>query len=548
MTTTARIVFAALCAMLLSSITHAQAVEETLDAWHQAAAESRFDDYFALLTEDAIFVGTDATEHWNVEQFKDYAREPFANDKGWVMESSDRRIRMSDDNQTAWIVERLHHAGMGELRGSGALVDTDAGWKISQYVLSIPVPNEVAYDVIEKIDEHAQFGTILGTWRAAVLCDGGEIEFELHIFMSHLGLQTTIITPRDHNSSGASYIESVEFSESRLTLSVEEFDSKIEASVDPVSGKLVGTWTKVRGKDNTAVLDFVADRDVVMSYNAGYIKEGPFKVAKRYRVQFDSSPDPAVLEFVSSVGPAFATIRTTTGDYGYLYGFFDGAQLTLSTFDGAHAFLFKATAQADGSFLGDFWSGDWWHETWTATPDENATLADPWKQTTWNPATKLADLKYPNLDGNMRALNDPEFAGRCKIIEVFGTWCPNCMDATKELKRLRNKFGHKGLSVLALAFEVTGDPVRDTKQVQRYLELTKINYPVLLAGSSDKAESSKAFPAVDKIRSYPTFIFLDARDRVRGIYTGFSGPATGEHYKNQQRQFEQLIETILAES
>ncbi len=144
-------------------------------------------------------------------------------------------------------------------------------------------------------------------------------------------------------------------------------------------------------------------------------------------------------------------------------------------------------------------------------------------------------------------MNDPAFAGRARILEVFGTWCPNCYDATTYLVDLHERYGERGLSIVGLAFEMTGDFERDAEQVRVYSEHHGIRYPILIAGTSDKAEASKAFPLIERVKSYPTTIFMDGDGNVHTVYSGFSGPATGEAYARLQTLFESTIEELLGD-
>jgi thiol-disulfide isomerase/thioredoxin len=151
--------------------------------------------------------------------------------------------------------------------------------------------------------------------------------------------------------------------------------------------------------------------------------------------------------------------------------------LELATFDGAHAFLFRAGLQPDGSLAGVFWSGSDWTERWTAVRDAEARLPDAFAQTTWTGAVGLGDLVFPDLEGAPRSLDDPAFAGRARIVQVFGSWCPNCHDASRELVRLHRKYGPRGLSIVGLAFEVTGDPKTDAAQVAAYADRHGVSWP-----------------------------------------------------------------------
>lgn len=118
-------------------------VARVLDDWHDAAAHSDETRYFAHLTPDAIFIGTDATERWDVAAFRAYAHPRFAAGKGWVMHATSRHVSFAADGATAWFDEALDAKNLGAARGSGVLVrDAGGAWRIAHYVLSVTVPNE----------------------------------------------------------------------------------------------------------------------------------------------------------------------------------------------------------------------------------------------------------------------------------------------------------------------------------------------------------------------------------------------------------------------
>jgi len=129
------------------------AVAETLDGLHAAASAADGDRYFALFAEEAVFLGTDATERWTVEQFKGYALPFFEQGRGWTYTPTERHIFISDDGRTAWFDERLSNDSLGDTRGTGVLVLRDGAWKVAQYNLTIPVPNELARDLVTRIRE-----------------------------------------------------------------------------------------------------------------------------------------------------------------------------------------------------------------------------------------------------------------------------------------------------------------------------------------------------------------------------------------------------------
>ena len=118
-------------------------VARVLDDWHDAAARSDEARYFAHMTADAIFLGTDATERWDVAAFRAYAHPRFSEGKGWVMHPTARHVSFAADGATAWFDESLDARNLGPARGSGVLVrGADGVWRIAHYVLSVTVPNE----------------------------------------------------------------------------------------------------------------------------------------------------------------------------------------------------------------------------------------------------------------------------------------------------------------------------------------------------------------------------------------------------------------------
>ncbi len=267
----------------------------------------------------------------------------------------------------------------------------------------------------------------------------------------------------------------------------------------------------------------------------------------RWEVNFESSDEPAIAVFeVDDVLQATGTFLTTTGDYRYLSGRVDGKLLRLSTFDGAHAFLFHARMQEDGSIEGDFYSGNWWHETWTAVRDDDATLPDAFEQTVVTDEEALAEMVFKDLEGVPTRVFDvlDESKSKARVIEIFGSWCPNCSDAGRELVSLKEQYGDD-LAIVGLAFELTEDFDRSVTQVKRHHEHIGSDWPILIAGLNDKDKATKTLGFLDQVRSYPTLVFLNEANEVQAVYSGFSGPATGDAYTQQRERFESLIEKLI---
>jgi ketosteroid isomerase-like protein len=131
----------------LSYATQSDDISHFLDGFHQAAAKSNFDDYFSHFTADATFLGTDVSERWSVEQFKQYAKPAFDKGKGWSYKNLERNIVIAESGEIAWFDEVMFNEGLGKCRGTGVLMNIDGHWKLTTYSLTMLIPNDIAYGV-----------------------------------------------------------------------------------------------------------------------------------------------------------------------------------------------------------------------------------------------------------------------------------------------------------------------------------------------------------------------------------------------------------------
>ncbi len=242
------------------------------------------------------------------------------------------------------------------------------------------------------------------------------------------------------------------------------------------------------------------------------------------------------------------TFRTTTGDYRYLEGAMEGDQMKLSTFDGAHAFLFTAKV-SDSTLEGTFYSGNHWKEPFVAKRNDTYELPSANELTFLKDGYDSLEFSFPDEDGNMVSLSDERFDNKVVIVQIMGTWCPNCLDESKYYTKFYEANVERGVEIVALAFEYAKTEDKAFASINRLRGKLDIAYPILLAqyGTSDKAKAQEKLPMLNHVLSYPTSIFIDKTGRVRKIHTGFNGPATGEKYTEFKTEFESFIDELLAE-
>nr|WP_321222538.1 TlpA disulfide reductase family protein [uncultured Psychroserpens sp.] len=242
------------------------------------------------------------------------------------------------------------------------------------------------------------------------------------------------------------------------------------------------------------------------------------------------------------------TFRTTTGDYRYLEGVMDGDTMKLSTFDGAHAFLFTAQVN-DSTMSGKFYSGNHWEEPFTAKRNENYELPSANDLTFLNEGYDALEFTFPDANGKQVSLSDNRFKNKVVIVQIMGTWCPNCLDESKYYSEFYNSNAEKDIEFVALAFEYAKTEDKAFKSIKRLKDDIGIQYPILLAqfGTSSKSKAQEKLPMLNHVLSYPTSIFIDKKGKVRKIHTGFNGPATGEKFIEFKEEFTGFVNQLLEE-
>jgi len=233
------------------------------------------------------------------------------------------------------------------------------------------------------------------------------------------------------------------------------------------------------------------------------------------------------------------TFRTPTGDYRFLEGTVDGDSLKVSAFDGAHAFLFTAKV-TDSTMDGIFYSGNHFKEPFTARRNAYFELPSPDSLTFLKEGFDKLSFSFPDLADNQVSLEDDKYKNKVVLVQIMGSWCPNCLDETK----FGDVYKRQGL-----AFEYAKTASSAKKSIQRLVDRIQVNYPILLAqyGTSDKSKAQEKLPMLNHVLSYPTTIIIDKKGNVRKIHTGFNGPATGERFAEFKKEFNLFLNQLLAD-
>jgi len=157
------------------------------------------------------------------------------------------------------------------------------------------------------------------------------------------------------------------------------------------------------------------------------------------------------------------------------------------------------------------------------------------------------DFTFPDVTGQAVSLSDERFRGKVVVVTLAGSWCPNCHDEAAFLAPYYREHRDEGLAMFGLMFEQFDDLASASKAVRRFQLKYDIGFPLLIAGVTSDDDPEKKLPQLNSVYAYPTTIFIDRKGKVRRIHTGFSGPATGIHYTELTREFDQIIRELLAE-
>ncbi len=380
-----------------------------------------------------------------------------------------------------------------------------------------------------------------GTWRGVITMQGMELPFNFIVKKDSGNYKITLI-----NSVEKIELDEVIVKNDSVFITLHIFDININAKIK--GNKLEGFYRKnyLEGYE----LPFTATFDDEHTYSENPTSNNS-KFDGKWQVKFtepDGKTYPSIGLFDTNEEKSKGTFLTPLGDYRYLEGFTNGDEMLLSTFDGNHAFIFKATLINDSTLVGDFWSGKYWHETWTATKNAKASLPSDLELTYIKEGYEKIDFSFPDLEGNPISPTDEKYKNKVVLLQIFGTWCPNCMDETKFYADWYAKNKGRGVEIIALAYEQKDDFEYAKSRVTKMKERYQANYDFLIAGTSNKKAASKSLPMLNEIISFPTSIFIDRKGNVRRVHTGFTGPATGVYYEQFVEDFNDFMDQLLKEN
>jgi thiol-disulfide isomerase/thioredoxin len=315
-------------------------------------------------------------------------------------------------------------------------------------------------------------------------------------------------------------------------------------------GNLEGLYIKHYG-DRTQEIPFFATYGDHARYPS--VGRPNHNLSGKWDVRFPGKDDletRAIGEFEQTAeGRITGTFLTPTGDYRYLEGTVSGDTMRLSGFDGGHAISFVARMDSDSSIRDAvFYSGLNSKMNWTARKDNAVELPDSYQITRMRPGETSLNFRFVSTSGDTVSIQDPRYKNKVVIVQILGSWCPNCMDETAFLSAYYKENRDKGVEIIGLAYERTEDYKASKQALIPFQKRFDVHYPFLITGVSvsDEKRTEKTLPQIDAIKAFPTTLFVGRDGKVAKIHTGYNGPGTGVYYEEFKKEFDDEVKSLLS--
>lgn len=337
----------------------------------------------------------------------------------------------------------------------------------------------------------------------------------------------------------------VSYSADSIRILFPVFDSEIKARIR--EGQLSGKWCNYSRKEKNEIpFKAIPDGEIIKRTEIT-----PGLPVQKFEMVFGKEKkleDRGLGLFTVDIEnlKIYGTVLTESGDYRYLSGVLEkksgGYNFSFGLFNGAQAYLFKGTMSDDLSMKGMFYSGKHWADPFTAEINPGFELRDPDSLASAKKGHAPILFSLENTSGKMISPGDEKFQGKALIIQILGSWCPNCLDETEFFSENYREIQQAGVEIIGVSFEKGSDRNRSMENLRRLDGRFNTPYDLCLAElPASTANAAKLFPMLNKVVAFPTTIYIDKHGNIRKVFTGFTGPATGEYYQRWKETTIQFI-------
>lgn len=345
-----------------------------------------------------------------------------------------------------------------------------------------------------------------------------------------------------------------EFKVKRLTddslfIKMNTYDAALFAKIES-DGRLTGEYRSLVPNFRGNALPFVAEAGRKYRFvEPGKDIKPAYDLSGKWELQiYSKEPTPNRIGLLKQEGNKLTgVIMSVVGDSRELEGTVQGNEFELSGFTGPSPIYIKGKINDDQSFTGELSLGIYNNVKFDGAKNAQAELPDPYKLTYLKEGYKKLDFTLPDLNGRTVSLSDAKYKGKVVIVEIIGTWCPNCTDQTAFLAPWFKKNKARGVEAIAIGFEQKDDLEYARYTLGKLKDKYAIEYDILFGGIADKKVASEKLPALNRMMAFPTTIIIDRNGDVRQIHTGYTGEVTGKYFKSYVEKWNEDLNALIAE-
>jgi peroxiredoxin len=383
-----------------------------------------------------------------------------------------------------------------------------------------------------------------GVWRGEFSVNGDALPFNFEVKGRNADATLTVI-----NGSRRDVFKIERTAPDAVFVKMNTYDAAIEARIEN-SGRLVGEYRSLVPSQRGGVLPFVGEYGKTYRFVKPTANVKPTgDLSGKWAIEIISKdPAPNQVALLKQAGNKLGGVfMTVVGDTRELEGTVQGNKFYLSGFSGPSPVLVQGTIDEEGNIEGGVAFGIYRTVKFEGHKQQSVELPDPYKLTYLKPGFSKLDFTFPNLDGKPVSLSDDKYQGKVVIVEIIGTWCPNCTDQTRFLAPWFKNNQRRGVEAIAIAFEQEDNFDYFKHTVGKFKEFFDIRYDLVFGGIADKKVATEKLAGLNYMAAFPTTILIDRQGEVRQIYTGYTGEITGDYYKDYVKRFNTVLDELIAE-
>lgn len=334
-----------------------------------------------------------------------------------------------------------------------------------------------------------------------------------------------------------------------LFIKMNTYDAALFAKIE-TDGRITGEYRSLVPNFRGNALPFVAEAGKKYRFvEPGKDLKPAYDLSGKWELQiYSKEPTPNRIGLLKQEGNKLTgVVMSVVGDSRELEGTVQGDQFELSGFTGPSPIYIKGKINDDQSFSGELSLGIYNNVKFDGNKNAEAELPDPYKLTYLKEGYNKLDFTLPDLNGQTVSLSDTKYKGKVVIVEIIGTWCPNCTDQTAFLAPWFKKNKARGVEAIAIGFEQKDDLEYARYTLGKLKDKYGIEYDILFGGIADKKVASEKLPALNRMMAFPTTIIIDRKGDVRQIHTGYTGEVTGQYFKSYVEKWNKDLDALIEE-